>query len=215
MPARLLLDLIAPPACGGCGRPGRWLCARCADGFAARALPELGWQHLDEDVLAVAAFRYDGPVARAVKRAKAPGGDGVAPLLAALLWQSVGLDPATLPVTWVPSVRRNARERRVALPQVLAGPRAVALLGRVGAPPDQPSLRARERRRAPHGTFRALRGCPPAVVLVDDVRTTGATGLAAAAALQAAGARRVLLVTLAVAGDPRGGRPTAGTARSP
>ena len=39
------------------------------------------------------------------------------------------------------------------------------------------------------------------MVLVDDVRTTGATATAAALALRAAGARRVLVVTFAVGGD--------------
>jgi predicted amidophosphoribosyltransferase len=47
---------------------------------------------------------------------------------------------------------------------------------------------------------------PAAVVLVDDVRTTGATATAAARALQVAGARRVLVVTFSVAVDPTTGR---------
>ncbi|MGI8874273.1 MAG: hypothetical protein ACR2KP_08095 [Egibacteraceae bacterium] len=37
--------------------------------------------------------------------------------------------------------------------------------------------------------------------MVDDVRTTGGTALAAAAALRTAGARRVLVATFAVAGQ--------------
>ena len=46
------------------------------------------------------------------------------------------------------------------------------------------------------GAFLATRS-PPAVVLVDDVYTTGATANAAASALRRAGARRVEVVTFA------------------
>jgi competence protein ComFC len=175
------------------------MCGRCGAGLPALALPDLGWERLDEGLLAVAAYAYAGPMAQAVKHAKAPGGHGLGPTLAALLWERLGRDLLALPRTWVPSVRRAEGERALSLPRVLAGPGALPLLGRVGSPPDQTSLRARDRRRAPHGTFRPLAPCPPAILLVDDVRTTGATGLAAAAALRLAGAERVVLVTVALA----------------
>jgi predicted amidophosphoribosyltransferase len=45
--------------------------------------------------------------------------------------------------------------------------------------------------------FRAVAASPPAVVLVDDVYTTGATASAAAAELRRAGATRVEVVTFA------------------
>jgi predicted amidophosphoribosyltransferase len=46
------------------------------------------------------------------------------------------------------------------------------------------------------GAFRA-EAAPPAVCIVDDVYTSGATANAVASALRAAGARRVTVVTLA------------------
>ncbi|MDW8337603.1 MAG: ComF family protein, partial [Thermoleophilia bacterium] len=55
----------------------------------------------------------------------------------------------------------------------------------------------RERRRNVRGSV-AVVGSPPAdVCLVDDVYTSGATADACAAALRAAGARRVEVVTFA------------------
>lgn len=221
-----LTDLLAPARCGGClaALPAAplLLCARCLGQVAAARLPDLGWARLRPGVRAVSAFAYAGPLAAALRRAKAPGGHGLAPSLARLLWEALALDPRHLPAarTWVPSVPRRARTRARELPQVLAGPGAVSLLGRRGDPPDQAGLDPAARRLAPFGTFVATRPAPAAVVLVDDVRTTGATALAAAAALADAGACRVLVVTLALGGQDavsalrRGGSPrTAGTGR--
>lgn len=218
-----LADLVAPLRCGGCLAPVPagpvLLCPPCLAATQAARLPGLGWTRLRPGLLAVSAFAYTGPLAAALRRAKTPGGHGLAPGLALLLWQALRLDPAALPTalpavrTWVPSVPRTARTRARELPRVLAGPGAVALLGRRGNPPDQAGLDPVRRRVAPFGTFVARGPVPPAVVLVDDVRTTGATALAAAAALERAGARRVLLVTLALGGQDA--RSPLSLARSP
>ena len=214
-----LADLVAPLRCGGCLTPVPpgpvLLCPPCLAAAHAARLPGLGWTRLRPGLLAVSAFAYTGPVAAALRRAKTPGGHGLAPGLALLLWGALRLDPAALPAvrTWVPSVPRTARTRARELPRVLAGPGAVALLARRGNPPDQAGLDPARRRVAPYGTFVARGPVPPVVVLVDDVRTTGATALAAAAALERAGARRVLLATLALGGQDA--RSPLSLARSP
>lgn len=210
MRAAALLDLIAPPRCAGCLRIGAGWCQACRSALSGLRLRDAGWLHLGDGVLAIGAYAYGGPVAAAVKRAKTPGGHALAPELAALLWPAVGIGPAEIARTWVPSAPARARARGAELPQVLAGPGALRLLERHPAAPKQTGLAPAARRAAPRGTFRVVAAPPPALILVDDVRTTGATALAAAATLRAAGAQRVLVVTLCVAGGrPRGGGPTA------
>jgi len=71
------------------------------------------------------------------------------------------------------------------------------LLVRTQASPRQTGLRLDERRRNVVGAFAARGAVPHAVVLVDDVYTTGATVSAAAGALRAAGARTVRVLTFA------------------
>lgn len=210
MRAAALLDLIAPPRCGGCLRIGSGWCPACLSALSSLRLRDAGWLHLGDGVLAIGAYAYGGPVAAAVKRAKTPGGHALAPELATVLWPAVGIDPAEVARTWVPSAPARARARAVELPRVLAGPGAMRLLQRHPAARKQTGLAPAARRAAPRGTFRAVAAPPPTLVLVDDVRTTGATALAAAATLRAAGAQRVLVVTLCVAGGrPRGTGPTA------
>ena len=73
----------------------------------------------------------------------------------------------------------------------------VSLLERVPGIRPQRGLSLAERRRNVRGLFRATAEAPKALVLVDDVYTSGATVSAAASALRKAGARRVEVVTFA------------------
>jgi predicted amidophosphoribosyltransferase len=72
-----------------------------------------------------------------------------------------------------------------------------ARLRRRRAAGRQRGLSRTERRRNVAGIFAAAGKVPRAVVLVDDVFTSGATANAAASALRKAGARRVDVVTFA------------------
>lgn len=212
---RALIDLLVPPRCAGCDGPlttARGLfCARCRVEVRRLELPGRGRVRLAEGVLAVGLCRYAGPVAAAVRAIKAGGRHAAAHGLGELMRARLGL-PAGVPATWVPSSRRRLKERGFELPQLLAGPEALGLLSRIADRPDQTTLDPVSRRQSPWGSFAPLGCVPPTVVLVDDVRTTGATAAAAATTLRSAGARRVLVATLAVAGSagsPLKGEPTA------
>jgi predicted amidophosphoribosyltransferase len=201
-----VIDLLIPPRCAGCGIPDRAaLCASCREQAAGLRLPDLGRTELDEGVVAVGAYAYAGVVAAAVRAVKVAGQHAHAAALGTLLREALRLPgPAAAAVTWVPSTPRRQRQRGVELTRAMAGPGAVPLLVRRVERPDQTRLDRRQRRRSPRGSFAVVGRVPDAVVLVDDIRTTGATAAAAAGALREAGARRVLVATLAVAGEEAG-----------
>lgn len=196
----LLVDALLPVRCAACGAPApAGMCRWCERSAGALLLGDRGWEVLGDGVAAVGRYAYDGVVRDAVHGLKLRGRYAAARPLGGALRAHVALP--TWPVTWVPSTRRTLRRRGFEVPRLLAGPDAAALLERVGRDPDQTSLSAAERRSAPAGSFRPVADPPPRVLLVDDVRTTGATARAAAGALRDAGAERVLVVTFAVGGD--------------
>jgi predicted amidophosphoribosyltransferase len=198
-----LWDLLLParcPACDAVATPV--LCGGCAAELERLALPDLARTTLAEGVLAVGAYAYDGIAADIVRGVKAGERHAAATGLGHLLRARLNLpSPWQVPTTWVPSTRRRRRERGVEVPHLLAGPGARRLVAKVAERPDQTDMDPVERRRSPIGAFAATGPVPPAVILIDDVRTTGATALAAATALQQGGAQRVVVATFAVAGD--------------
>jgi predicted amidophosphoribosyltransferase len=195
-------EFLLPARCAACGAAGvPVLCEPCLLRLHGHALPDLGTVLLAAGVVAVGAYAYDGIAGEIVRRVKVGGCWAAASGLGELMRARMELPPpSSVPTTWVPSTRRRRRERGVELPRLLAGRGAVPLLAARGERPDQTSLGADARRRNPLDAFVARGRAPPAVVLVDDVRTTGATATAAALALRAAGARRVVVATFAVAG---------------
>lgn len=197
----LLIDTLLPPRCAACAVPApHGLCDACWRAADALRLGQQQWERLDDRVAAVGVFAYDGVVRDAVRGMKIAGRHGAARILGRQIRCHAGV-PSDWPVTWVPATRRRIRRRGFDLPHLLAGSGAVGLLRRTLERPDQTSLSAVQRRRSPLGAFTAITVPPSDLVLVDDVRTTGATALAAAMALLDAGARRVVVATLAVGGD--------------
>lgn len=198
-----LLDLLAPPRCAACSTEARApFCGRCLAEASQLELPDRGQVRLVDGVLAVGLYAYLGPVAAALRGIKAGSRHAAAIGLGRLMRARLGLDRVEAVLTWVPSSPRRLRERGEEVPKLLAGPGAVRLLRRIADRPDQTTLDRAARRVSPWGSFAAVGRAPPVAILVDDVRTTGATAAAAAAVLRQAGARRVLVATLAVARPP-------------
>jgi predicted amidophosphoribosyltransferase len=193
-----LADVLLPPRCALCDRHGRGICMACA----ARLPPPQGGAPPGGLDALVSLCAYDGAgrdLVLALKRANRR--DAARPLGEALAEAArpvVGPGPAV--VTWAPTTPARRRARGFDQAEVLA--RSVAraavlpaarLLWRNGGP--QAGL---DRLARLSGPAFAASGLPTsAVVLVDDVVTSGATMAAAAAALRSAGARQVVGVTVA------------------
>lgn len=214
-----ILDLLIPGRCPACHRPGHAsLCAGCLGQAGELTLPGLAPCLLSPGIVAVGAFAYEGVIADAIRTVKRPGRHAAVVGLARLLWQVVEAEMplGAVPRTWVPSTPRARRARGAEIPRLLAGKGARPMLICPYDRPDQTTLDAGRRRTNLTGAFvvrpasrvgasshpsDCRQGMPDTVVCVDDVRTTGSTLLAAGSALRAAGVRRVVGMTLAVAGD--------------
>ena len=191
-----LLDLLAPPDCPACALPYEptgaelGLCPACAP------LIELPPAARQPPAAEAAICLYQGPMADAIRRFKY--GDQrqllrhFRPLLTAAALRYAGSVDAVVPVPMHP---RKLRQRGWSPAALLARPIAAALgvplqtrwLRRVRETAVQAGLTRDARAHNVRGAFRA-RPCPPArILLVDDVRTTGATLLEAAGCLALAG----------------------------
>ena len=202
--------MLEPPLCARCGAPTAWPVRRCRE-CAGRRLAFAS---------ARSAVAYDDAVRRLVAGWKERGlrrlGDDAAAIVAECL-----LRPDVTVVTFVPADGNRRLERGYHPAERLAAALAArwqlpgaSLLARAGPSRRQRGLTLVERRRNVAGAFRAVAPVTGAVLLVDDVYTSGATVHAAASALRAAGAQSVGVVTFARAirnsrvGLERAQRPT-------
>lgn len=204
-----IVSSVFPFACPGCGQPGNPVCDECLTRIvpADAAPPPVGidvWW---------AAFSYEGVARELVARVKYRGAHGVTAWLAAAMVAFLA-PPLPAVVTWVPTTPERRRERGFDHAELLARHvgRCIArptrrLLSR-GAGAPQTGQAGAARRLGP--TIEARAHAPAAVLLIDDVATTGASLTAAAGALRSAGAMRVVALTAARTpppGAPRGGCP--------
>lgn len=215
-----MLDLALPLECGGCGAPSTRWCAACAGELAVGAdQPRLITARVDPGVPVFALGRYAGARRRAIVAAKERGrADLIAPLartLAIGLHRLIGWGLLELPLVIVPApTRRSAARRRggdpvtrIARAAVAQHPGiAVAAALRLSAlAHDSVGLggAARERNIAGRVVLRRRRlpsGAEGiAILLVDDIVTTGATAAESVRVLTAGGASVVGVLAVAAA----------------
>lgn len=203
-----LLDLLMPPACAGCGRPGALLCGDCRakltmpsdprDRFLA---PDAGVVIGDALLLAFAAFAYEGPIRRALAALKYNGVARLAPILA----QSASPTLAHLmtisgPASLVPIPLHPERQRARGYNQAAllarslgkhCGASMVDALARVRPTTKQHRLNRVARLHNLRDAFSVVARPPRVAILVDDIITTAATLEACASVLRAAGCESV------------------------
>ncbi|UJR80727.1 ComF family protein [Sandaracinus amylolyticus] len=196
-----LLDLLAPRTCPGCDLdlpPGvNAFCGAC-DVLLERLTPDRG---------ANAAYEFGGPMADALRRLKYGRRTDHVAALGALLADAcasfAGRVDAVVPIPLHP---KRLRERGFNQAALLAAPVAsrlgVALdagaLRRTRDTPAQAGLGAADRASNVRGCFAArVKPSRRRVLVIDDVRTTGATFADAARALREAGALEVHVIALA------------------
>ena len=202
-----LLACLAPPRCPGCDGPcgdesvGASFCVACAP------LLEPAPEALRPPAQEAAVHSYGGPIADAIAELKYAGRTELAPLLGRLLAQAAlpyaGVVQCVIPMPLFPRRLRERGFNQSALlgahvARALGVPLHVDRLRRVRDTAVQAGL-TREARMANVRAAFVSRPVRERVLLIDDVRTTGATLASAARALCAAGAPEVITLALAAA----------------
>ena len=204
-PLLALVDAAAPPRCGACGSGcahGGFICAACEDQIRRCRT------HMDDGVpgvdLAVSAAPYEGAARLLAHGLKYGRRIGLAAVAAAAILEACPADELRGVVVPVPAAPWRGRWRgfdpaeEIALELARGAGLAYGPCLRRGRGPRQVG-RARRERLADPPRISLLRGAaaPRSVLLVDDVRTTGATLGACARALRAGGADRVVALVFA------------------
>lgn len=218
------LDLLFPPICAGCGHPGsRWcsacqektpclappLCLVCGMPLAAPATHCADCRRTPPRFRALRSWSgFEGPLRNALHRLKYRRDIGLGEALAPQFSQfALGLGWHTEVVVPVPLSRERLNQRGYNQAELIAWPLADALhlpfdrgaVARVRDTLSQVGLSKIQRQNNVRSAFSAdpAKMKKRAVLLVDDVATTGSTLSSCAEALYAAGAREVLALTVA------------------
>ena len=219
----LVVDIVYPKICAGCGARGTWLCSWCAftvpvlnEPLCGRCgMPKLHghdcWCGNMHSALrqARSLYPYTGWTAEAVKRLKYSDefdrASQIGPLMSPLTAELGRID-ALVPVPLHESrlASRGFNQSELLAEQIsdLTGIPVKPMLVRTVATSAQVSLSLDDRRDNVRDAFSVASGWVPSpsdrLLLVDDVRTTGATLNACAVTLVLAGAGSVSAITFAL-----------------
>ncbi|HEX8598049.1 MAG TPA: ComF family protein [Chloroflexia bacterium] len=205
----LILDLLYPPRCGGCDRRGDWFCSSCRESIAPPH--EQGHSIMGVHGL-VCAGDFDGSLRQAIHNLKYENDTPLAHPLAEIMhaalehsphWPDLQrLTPTILPV---PLHKEKQRSRGYNQAHLLGrelarltGWHMAANLKRMKHTRSQVGLDAHERAVNVRDAF-AWEGDEtyPAVLLVDDVFTTGSTLSECVAVVRATGVKRIYIAAVA------------------
>jgi ComF family protein len=193
-------------------------CPRCAAPVGPYALVEGGCSHCRELTFhfdaSLRLARYDGLLREVVLRLKHRSSESLAELMGVLtanqlrdhLVSTNASAIVPVPLHWSRRLRRGYNQAAAVahgLAEHLHLPVVTSCLRRIRATPSQAHQPPSQRRENVRGAFRARPHAlvkNAAVLLVDDVMTTGSTLSEAARALRQASAARVVAVVLARAG---------------
>lgn len=206
----MLLDLVLPLECGGCGAPGTRWCQPCAAALTVGPdAPIVVSPRLDPGVPVFSLGRYAGSRRAAIVAVKENGRtDLVRPLSVAVgagLARLVSWGIVELPLTLVPAPTRGSAARRRGGDPVAAVARAATFTGVSVVPAlrmraftrDSVGLSSGQRERNIAGRVKIRKSVGDEVLLIDDVVTTGATASESVRVLQTAGATVVAILAIA------------------
>lgn len=220
---RAIVDTVYPRICAGCGMRGYWLCEYCEEETLLLNLPDAcgrcgepvldsgcGCRDLPQVITRARAIAvYDGWAANAVRRTKYDGEWDRAGHLGSLMIDALGAFGPVDGLVPVPLHPSRQATRGYNQAQLLArhlsdgsGIPVMDVLRRTRNTVSQTTLSGRERRENVEKVFVLDPDWYPhqgrCYVLVDDVRTTGATLGACAEALSAANPAMIGVLTFAL-----------------
>ena len=206
----MLLDLVLPLECGGCGAPSTRWCETCAGALVVKAdEPHLITPRLDPGVPVFSLGRYAGVRRAAILAVKEHGRADLVPILGAALkaglTQLLAWGMIAGPLTLVPAPTKRLTARRRGGDPVTKIAAATGLPGSVVAPVlrtraftrDSVGLSPGQRQHNIAGRVLLSGRVGGDVVLVDDISTTGATASESVRVLHRAGARVTAVVVMA------------------
>ena len=205
-----LLALWFPSRCLICGkvvRVGKCFCPDCREQLPAA--PQQRSFPLGQEFIVYAPLPYAGGFRRTLHAMKFQGQKGRGETIGRLMASVFEEPPTASLITWVPMTPQKEFERGYNQSEVLAKTVARALrlparsiLQKVRETATQHELSRAERTENVKGAFRAdSRLTGKTILLIDDIVTTGSTICESAKALYAAGAKQVIGLCAANAGE--------------